>query len=157
MFLRSALAARADWGTCFLRGHGLRGGESESCEADEVAGALGKDGGDSSAGSRQRRNGVVGFGEVEGSGHVADGGAAPGGEVGNFGTETSFEETKERGVVEEVRRNEATAREGRDDEHRHTEAKADGAIDGAFDGASRTGGAVRYSPGVPGGAVTGGT
>ena len=49
-----ALAAGANGGARFLRGHGLRAGKGVACEAGEVVGTLGDDGGDCGDRGRQK-------------------------------------------------------------------------------------------------------
>lgn len=89
-----ALAAGANGGARFLRGHGLRAGKGVACEAGEVVGTLGDDGGDCGDRGRQGWDGGVGLSEVESAGHVADRSSAPGREIGNLGAEASLEESE---------------------------------------------------------------
>src|SRR5260370_37536948 len=62
------------------------------------------------------RNGLVGFLEIERAGEIADRRAAPGAQIGHFGTEASLQESQHGSVIEEVGGHEAAATEGRDEQ-----------------------------------------
>src|SRR5437879_3956075 len=57
--------------------------------------------------------------------------ATPFAQVGHFRAEAALEKAKRRGVVERVPAREASARERRDNEHRHAEAESDRSLGAA--------------------------
>lgn len=100
--LRLAGGVGAGRGARFLSGKGLRVGDRVGCGAGEGGDAAVDESGIGGIKRGKHGHGKVGFGEVEGGGHVAHGGPTPRGEIRNFGAEASFEKAQHGGVVEGV-------------------------------------------------------